>query len=210
MADRPSRKGRPPRGGAKRPGSRQQSTPRTPSTVDDRVEEARDRAAEAEVDAARASRERLEALLALPPRQAMHRLNDADLSPADRGRLRDALAARTPRWKGWVGGDRSRRPAWPRLPRAVRRTMVALAPLALIAVGAFAAAWWRTPFPARTVVEAEIAWRYPNGRITRVRVPAGSPVDAQRSFDPTVTIHAPVEGQGGFAVARVDPRLVGR
>ena len=208
MADRP------PRPGEKRPADKRRDEQRQNPTVGDRVEDARARAEAAEADAARASHERLKALLALPPRQAMHRLDDDGLSPADRVRLRDALAARTPRWKQRAGGGRARRTARRLVPRAMsrvaRRVTFALTPLALIAVGAFAAAWWRTPFPARILTDVEVSWRYPDGRTVRLAMPAGHPVDVQRSLDPTTTIYAPVKGQDGFAVARVDPRLVGR
>ena len=214
MADCPSRKVRPPRPGAKHPDGGWAGAPRKFRTVGERVEDARDRAANAEAEAARVSRERLEALLALPPREAMRHLDDPDLSAADRTRLRDALRARAPRSKGRAVGDRARRPARPLVPfgtsRTARRTAIALAPLALVASVALAAAWWRTPFPARIEADVEVAWRYPDGRVVRLTMPAGWPVDAQRSLDPTTTIYAPARGQNGFAVARVAPRLVGR
>lgn len=186
-------------------------------SVTARLNDASDRMVAGEREVARASRVRLKELLAelpgLSPADAWRRILDPDLVPEDRERLEQALVERTTPGTRRRAGGRARRIAW--LPllrpsRSVRRFLIALAPLGLSALAVLAIGWWRTPVPASFATEATVEWHRPDGVLQTVRHRVGSGTLVRRSTGPGTVLLAVVPGRHGFAVARVDPPVVGR
>lgn len=182
-----------------------------------RLRNASDRMADGERQVARASHARLTELLAelpnLPPNDAWRHVLDPDLVPEDRERLELALIERTAPARQRGTRDRSRHVTWPSLPRpsrSVRRLLIALAPLGVCTLAVFAVGWWRTPVSAQFVTDATVEWRRPDGSFQTVRHRAGSRTLVRRSTGPGTVLLAVVPGRSGFAVARVEPSIVGR
>ena len=158
------------------------------------IEAAVSAAATAQAAVARASAQRLTALLEQPARERLQHLRDPALTAADRRRLRDSIGTELPRRavpkrRSGVGRLRYLRYRW--------RTIAAIVILAAVCVGFVTVAWRNTG--VHLVVSNDtwgVTWRLPGGRAFIGAWRAGYPAVAMKPQGGEITLRYWLNGLG--------------